>query len=281
MKNLDKTIVPPIKIQGIKTKLVPFIMENIKWDSKGRWVEPFIGSGVVAINSPAKDFLVADTNIHLINFYKELYNKEITSVEIKSYLESEGKILLDTDGEHFYTVRERFNKFHSPYDFLFLSRACFNGIMRFNKKGHYNTPFCKKPDIFSQSLITKVVNQVKAVENKFSDSSWEFKIQDWTETLSEVNSDDFAYIDPPYIGTNDTYFGQWTEEQAQSLVDTLHSLPCNYGYSMWYSKPHRGVNEHITKNFTEEQIIKTEHYYHVGSKAEYRSSVVEALIVRD
>lgn len=38
--------VPPIKIQGIKTKLVPFIAKSIKWNGKGIYFEPFMGSDV-------------------------------------------------------------------------------------------------------------------------------------------------------------------------------------------------------------------------------------------
>ena len=36
---------PPLKTQGIKTKLTPFIARHIDWDWRGRWVEPFLGSG--------------------------------------------------------------------------------------------------------------------------------------------------------------------------------------------------------------------------------------------
>ncbi len=43
-------IVPPIKSQGIKTKLVPWIM-GIAPKVKGKWIEPFLGTGVVAFNS--------------------------------------------------------------------------------------------------------------------------------------------------------------------------------------------------------------------------------------
>ena len=44
-KRVLKPKAPPIKTQGIKTKLVPFIAGHIEWDRQGRWVEPFLGSG--------------------------------------------------------------------------------------------------------------------------------------------------------------------------------------------------------------------------------------------
>ncbi|MCO6486920.1 MAG: DNA adenine methylase [Phaeodactylibacter sp.] len=45
-----KTYVPPIKSQGIKTKLVEWISSNVEAISFDRWVEPFMGTGVVAFN---------------------------------------------------------------------------------------------------------------------------------------------------------------------------------------------------------------------------------------
>ena len=41
-KEISKVIVPPIKCQGIKTKLVPFIAKSVLWDGNGTWVEPFL-----------------------------------------------------------------------------------------------------------------------------------------------------------------------------------------------------------------------------------------------
>ena len=47
---MEKIFVPPIKIQGIKTKLVPLIKKNICVDENTIWIEPFMGSGVVGFN---------------------------------------------------------------------------------------------------------------------------------------------------------------------------------------------------------------------------------------
>ena len=47
---MKKVMIPPIKCQGIKSKLVPFINRIVDWSFKGRWIEPFMGSGVVGFN---------------------------------------------------------------------------------------------------------------------------------------------------------------------------------------------------------------------------------------
>ena len=51
---VQKVYVPPIKIQGIKTKLVNMISEAVYTDNIGVWYEPFMGSGVVGLNLAPK-----------------------------------------------------------------------------------------------------------------------------------------------------------------------------------------------------------------------------------
>ena len=78
---------PPLKIQGIKTKLVSFIMENVKWDGQGRWVEPFLGSGVVVLNVNPEKALLADTNEHIIRFYRAIQTGEMNPNDLRCFLE--------------------------------------------------------------------------------------------------------------------------------------------------------------------------------------------------
>jgi DNA adenine methylase len=121
-----KIIVPPIKSQGIKTKLVPWIMELVP-EFSGKWIEPFLGTGVVAFNAGANEAILNDTNPHIINFYKGIQDKTITASLMKRYLEEEGGLLSVAENkgyEHYLKVRSRFNSGeYSPYDFIFLSRA--------------------------------------------------------------------------------------------------------------------------------------------------------------
>ena len=68
---IDKVYVPPIKIQGIKTKIVPLISEVAWVDDSVTWIEPFMGSGVVGFNVEPERAVFADVNPHIINFITE------------------------------------------------------------------------------------------------------------------------------------------------------------------------------------------------------------------
>ncbi len=50
-----KTLIPPIKSQGIKAKLVDWIKGVSKKVAFERWVEPFMGTGVVLLISSLKE----------------------------------------------------------------------------------------------------------------------------------------------------------------------------------------------------------------------------------
>src|SRR5688572_17561 len=111
-KTNKKVIVPPLKSQGIKTKLVPWIME-IAPKMNGTWIEPFLGTGVVAFNSKYKKAILNDSNPHIINFYKGIQNREITKSSIKNYLYHEGNALRtaeDAGYAHYREIRKRFNQ---------------------------------------------------------------------------------------------------------------------------------------------------------------------------
>lgn len=272
-----KTFVPPIKSQGIKTKLVQWISTNVRETQFDRWVEPFMGTGVVAFNVRPKKALLCDSNPHLINFYKALQDKEITSAQVREFLNKEGQKLLKTDGKHYYVVRERFNEFENPLDFLFLSRSCFNGMMRFNKKGGYNVPFCKKPNRFAQSLVTKITNQVENISQIIKQGDYEFKHQDFNQTLLELNRSDFVYSDPPYIGRHVDYFDSWSEEEEIILNNGLVNSDCKFILSTWLSNKYR-INDYIFSVWEDCYVATKEHFYHVGGKETNRNAVYEALL---
>jgi len=270
-------IVPPIKSQGIKTKLVEWIASNVHDVNYDRWVEPFMGTGVVGFNIRPKKALMCDSNPHLIKFYNGIKNKEITSAKVKHFLTEEGIKLLKSEGEYYYKVRKRFNEKGDSLDFLFLSRSCFNGMMRFNRKGGYNVPFCKKPNRFAQALVTKITNQVKNVSQIIDLGDFTFKHQDFKSTLAEIKESDLVYSDPPYIGRHVDYFDSWSEEEEVELNNGLVNSKAKFILSTWLSNKYR-TNDYIFSIWGDSFIATKEHFYHVGGKESNRNSVNEALI---
>ena len=113
----EKIYVPPIKIQGIKTKLIPLIRRNVVVDEETLWIEPFMGSGVVGFNVKPKKAIFADKNPYIIDFYEQLKDKKINSYIIRTFLEENGRLLSEKDDEYYYEVRERFNSKHEPLVF--------------------------------------------------------------------------------------------------------------------------------------------------------------------
>jgi DNA adenine methylase len=271
------TQVPPIKSQGIKTKLVPWIQSIVPENFEGRWIEPFMGTGVVAFNIAPKHALLCDTNPHLINFYNEIKNGKITAPIVRKFLEDEGATLLEKEDEHYYAIRERFNEKHSPLDFLFLNRAGFNGMIRFNRKGGFNIPFCKKPNRFAKAYVTKIVNQVAAVEKIIKHKDIEFQCQSFEETISKASDDCFIYCDPPYIGRHVDYFNGWDEEQENKLFSSLDATSAKFILSTWHHNDFR-ENEFIESLWNKFNILTREHFYHVGGKQNNRNPMIEVII---
>ena len=70
-----KVSVPPIKSQGIKTKLVPWVRQVVPEEFNGTWIEPFCGTGAVAFNIAPKRALLCDSNPHLISVVSQRFHE--------------------------------------------------------------------------------------------------------------------------------------------------------------------------------------------------------------
>jgi DNA adenine methylase len=274
---MSTVVVPPIKCQGIKTKLVPIIQDVVSSTTYSRWVEPFMGSGVVGFNVKPKSALFADSNPHLINFYNSIKNGDITPERTRAFLEREGQLLLESEGKYYYTMRDRFNKYSDPLDFLFINRSCFNGMIRFNSSGGFNVPFCKKPQRFAQSYITKITNQVMKIQNIIENMECEFVCESFEKTIMQAEQNDLIYCDPPYIGRHVDYFDSWDEDDEIKLNQLLNNSGAKYILSSWYKNKYR-ENEYISKLWGDLFLTTQEHFYHVGAKEKNRNSMLEAIL---
>lgn len=273
-----KVLIPPIKCQGIKTKLVQWIVEHVSLGDTQRWLEPFMGSGVVGFNLRPRQAIFSDINPHLINFYQALKTGEVTTASARKFLEREGAMLERKGESHYYAVRERFNRNGDPLDFLFLNRASFNGVIRFNQQGLFNVPFGHKPQRFSKAYITKIINQIEYVSSAMRHFDWEFVCADFREVIRGADRGDFIYCDPPYVGRHTDYFNSWSDRDEQDLYELLSTTRAKFILSTWHSNRYR-VNSALEKYSTGFLTLTREHFYHVGASEENRNPVLEAIIL--
>ena len=197
-------------------------------------------------------------------------------------VEKEGAILSEAPNngyEHYLKIRSRFNAGEfSPYDFIFLSRAGFNGMMRFNNKGHWNIPFCKKPDRFAQAYVTKITNQVTKVSQIIQkEPDWTFHNKSFADIIPLATENDIIYCDPPYYGRHVDYFNGWTEHDEELLFNLLSETKAKFILSTWHHNDWR-KNEMIDKFWNKFNVVTKDHFYHNGASIENRRTVVEALV---
>jgi DNA adenine methylase len=273
-----KVAVPPIKCQGIKTKLVDWILDHVTLEDDGKWIEPFMGSGVVGFNVRPQQALFNDINPHIVNFYNAVKRGDITAGIAKEFLEKEGDVLRKHGQKHYYSIRERFNSSGNPLDLLFLNRSSFNGVMRFNKSGKYNVPFGHKPNRFAKAYITKITNQIKYVSQATSTYNWEFTCTDFRSVIQSATDKDFIYCDPPYIGRHTDYFNSWSEEDERDLYELLANTKAKFILSTWHSNKYR-TNAALEKYAKDFIVFTREHFYHVGAKEKNRNPMLEAIVL--
>ena len=272
-------LIPPLKCQGIKTRLAGEIGRLARTQRFKRWVEPFCGSCVVALNLQPKRALLCDSNVHIIRLYQDIQRGKLTPGVAKAFLDDQGEKLRAEGEACYYGVRERFNTRPSSLDFLFLNRSCFNGVIRFNRRGKFNVPYGHKPGRFAQAYVTKIVNQIRRITEVLSASEWTFGTADFRATLADAKPGDLVYADPPYAGRHVDYFNSLSERDETELAGLLKGIPCAFILSTWHSNEFR-TNNLIERNWNEPhfQVLTREHFYHVGSTEDLRHRMIEALI---
>ena len=275
-------IIPPIKIQGKKTKIVRKIMEIAdgllsEHPEIDTWVEPFLGSGVVAFNCPGriKKVIVNDINPHIIKFYKGVADGIITSDKIREVFDIHNQNLLKDGYDYYNQIKDRFNQSFDTMDFLFLTRTGFNGVMRFNNSGKWNVPFCKLNNRLSKNVIEDLASSVDELSRLFKSKDFTFYNQSFEEVIESAPENSIFYCDPPYYGLQVQYFKGWGKEDEIRLNEMLKDKM--FIYSTWLED---GIRENMMINeyWGEYEIEGKKHKYNVAEKAEKRNQVTEGLI---
>ena len=97
----------------------------------------------------------------------------------------------------------------------------FNNQIRFNSKGEFNLPVGKR------DFNKKMADKLSAFIDRIQTQNCIFTCKDFREfDISQLDSNDFVYVDPPYLITCATYNeqGGWNEDSERDLLAFLDTL---------------------------------------------------------
>jgi DNA adenine methylase len=222
-------IVPqPFQYQGSKRSLAPMILPYLPVKF-ARLVEPFAGSAAMTIacagRSRASRYWINDLNKPLAELLNLIINRP---EEIADAYTELWKADAEDALEHFYTVRETFNRTQEPKLFLYLLARCIKGAVRYNNEGLFNQSPDKRrlgtrPETMRQNIMAvSTLLRGKAVVTS----------HDFRDVLTASDEHDVVYMDPPYQGTSgdrdSRYLAGLSFDDFVTSLDGLNSRGLRY-----------------------------------------------------
>jgi DNA adenine methylase len=179
-----------LKWAGGKFQLLSVLLPLIPVGT--RLIEPFVGSGVVFLNTNFEKYYLNDSNPDLINLYTILKN------EPDNFIHDTSKLFEKSfnTANKYYELRERFNTITDIYErarlFVYFNRHGYNGLCRYNQKGGFNVPFGRYERIpyFPEAEMYFFAEKSKKAI---------FSCLDFSLMMKKRKQGDVIYCDPPYV----------------------------------------------------------------------------------
>jgi DNA adenine methylase len=191
---------PFLRWAGGKTWACPRLIELTPSDFNN-YHEIFLGGGALFFSLRHKGTsYLNDLNADLINAYRQLKaSARDVACLLKTFTNNE---------DNYYLLRSSASdtNLHDAAKFIFLNRACFNGIYRVNRSGTFNVPYGHNPLAPIYDL-----NNLLAVEASLK--SAHLTCGDFGKTLDRIERNDFVFIDPPYtVAHNNNGFIEYNQK---------------------------------------------------------------------
>lgn len=194
-----------------------------------RLIEPFCGSAAVSIAAAArgraKEFWLNDFNKPLAELLAAMINspKALSLFYEKLWRDNHEDAL-----EHYYQVRESFNRNHDARLLLYLLARCVKGAVRYNGEGLFNQSPDKRrlgtrPETMKENIATiSTLLHGKTIVTSLS----------YEDVLANARTDDVIYMDPPYQGVcgerDSRYFAGIDFEEFVTELESLNHRSIRY-----------------------------------------------------
>jgi DNA adenine methylase len=117
-------------------------------------------------------------------------------------------------------IKASYNTSRNAADFLFLSRSCYGGVVRFRKSdGYMSTPCGPHTPISPESFNSRVDEWHPRVQ------ATDFRHADYSDVMSEACEGDVVYCDPPYSHSQAILYGaqEFTLEHLLEVISDCKS----------------------------------------------------------
>ncbi len=259
---------PFLKWAGGKSRLLPELRRCTPRNFS-RYFEPFLGGGAMFFDLAPQSALLSDANPELIHCFKAVADR---ADQLIQHL----KTLIVTEQE-FYRLRaiqpETLDDLARAGRFIYLNKACYNGLYRVNKRGLFNTPYGRQDGIpiFHAKNIRAASRALQGAELICSD---------YRTLLEKARKSDFVYVDPPYLPIGKySDFKRYTcdffyEADHLALAEALKALHNRGGYFLLSNSFHPKVAEMYEEFF--QTTVQAPRF--VNCKGEGRGKINELLI---
>lgn len=206
------------------------------------YYEPFVGGGSVFAKLieaceegkiKVNKFVLSDINKELIAMFMIIkhYPQRLIEDYTARYNQIAALLTEPERNAHFVNIRNNYNKISDkdpirPYIFYWLLRTCFNGLIRYNRNGEFNTAYHPTRLGMKPEKLAPIILEWSRVMNKYN---VELVYGDYKDVISSVNENDFIYMDPPYAKSAGMYFAN--EFNKDELFEIINKLPCKWALS--------------------------------------------------
>lgn len=189
-----------VQYQGSKRNLAPQILRYIP-QKFNRLIEPFAGMAAITIavssQNRADRYLLNDLNKPLVNILEESITNPQRLIDNYTKVWCEQLTFKGGSVEHFYKVREDFNKGNQcAANMLYLLARCVKGSVRYSSSGMFN----QSPDKRRMGTNPKNLARNVYMISSLLKGKTEFMSNDYREVTKNAKSGDIVYMDPPYQG---------------------------------------------------------------------------------
>lgn len=192
-----------------------FAREIVSYFPKGfrTYREPFLGSGAVLGTLAPERGIGSDNFTPLVEIWKTLRDRPEWLK--KCYADRWHTVMSGEKIREYEKIKARYNARPNSADLLFLSRACYGGVVRFRKADGYMSTPCGVHDPISPESFARRVDEWHE-----RTAGTQFVLQNYKEAMEAADSGDLVYCDPPYAFTQSILYGA----QSFDLADLFQTI---------------------------------------------------------